>query len=70
MASTNSKETAAAADPQIDPEKLQANKNGLVPLRLGKAYGKFNAGEVAGFRPEEAAAMLRTGDCELVPVKK
>lgn len=63
-------ETAAAASAPEAGSELPQNKNGLVPLKLNKPYGKFNAGETAGFRPAEAVELLKTGDCELVVKKK
>ena len=54
----------------MDLSKHVNPATGLVPLKFNHRYRNINAGEIAGFPPDTAAALLahKEGPCELVDV--
>ena len=44
--------------------------NGLVPVQLIHRFGNVNAGEVAGYKPETAADLVKGGHAKYVAAEK
>lgn len=51
-------------------EKPETSANGLVPVQLIHRFGTVNAGEVAGYKPETAADLVKGGHARYVAAEK
>lgn len=51
-------------------DNAETSANGLVPVQLINRFGNVNPGEIAGYRPEIAADLVKGGHAKFVAAEK